>query len=55
MSESVRYELHYDAMTETYEIRRVEVIGVFDSREAARQYMIDTTEEREARDAERMP
>ncbi|HEX6020647.1 MAG TPA: hypothetical protein VFZ00_01545 [Solirubrobacter sp.] len=49
-AERVSYELHHDQLEETYEIRRVEVVGCFDSREAARQHMIDTTEERLARD-----
>jgi hypothetical protein len=51
MSESnVRYELIRDQMEQTYTIRRVEDIGPFATREDARQYMLDTVEERKARD-----
>lgn len=49
-SKSPRYELHHDQMEETWTIRRVEDIGPFASREEARQYMLDTTEERAKRD-----
>lgn len=45
-SSAPRYELHYDAMDEEWTIHRVEVIGPFASRSEARQYMIDTSEER---------
>jgi hypothetical protein len=41
-----RYELHYDQMDETYSIHKVETIGPFASREEARQYMIDRSDER---------
>lgn len=47
---SARYELHYDQMREKHRIERVEVLGEFDSREAARDWMIVTTADREARD-----
>lgn len=46
----VRYELHHDQLMGTCEIRRVEVVGTFDSREDARQYMLDNEAERHARD-----
>jgi hypothetical protein len=49
--ERVRYELKHDQLEEVYEIRRVELVGVFEAREAARQHMIDTEAERKARDA----
>lgn len=44
----IRYELHIEDMLgrREYVIRRIEEVGRFDSREEARQYMIDTTEER---------
>jgi hypothetical protein len=37
----VVYELHHDPLDEVYRIRRVEVLAVCESRDAARQWMID--------------
>ena len=48
-SDDLRYELHNTLYG--VEVRRVEVIGRFANRAEARQYMIDTTAERAARDA----
>jgi hypothetical protein len=48
-SDNLRYELHNTL--DGVEVRRVEVIGRFANRAEARQYMIDTTAERAARDA----
>lgn len=50
MPADVRYELHRDELEDTYEVRRIEVVETFDSREAARQFMIDTTAARQLRD-----
>lgn len=47
VSKSVpRYELHHDQLLGAYTIRKVQDIGPFLTREAARRYMIDSTEER---------
>lgn len=46
----VRYELHHDALEQTWEVHRVEVIGEFDSRAAARDFMVATTAQRKLRD-----
>jgi hypothetical protein len=42
----VVYELHHDTLDEVYRIRRVEVLAVCESREAARQWMLDHQDER---------
>jgi hypothetical protein len=42
----VVYELHHDQLDEVYRIRRVEVVAVCESREAARQWMLDHQAER---------
>lgn len=47
---AVNYELHHDQLECTYEIRRTETVGVFETRDAARQHMIDTKAKRELRD-----
>lgn len=41
-----RYELHHDRLMDLYEIRKVEHVGIFNSREEARQYMRDLNEQR---------
>jgi hypothetical protein len=45
-----RWELHHDQLEETWTIRRVETqeVGPFATREAARQWMLDTSAERKA-------
>lgn len=47
-SAGVRYELHPDKGTGTVTIHRIEteIIGPFKNRGEARQYMLDTSEER---------
>lgn len=52
---AVAYELHHDQLDGTYTIKRVEVFGVFDTRDAARQHMIDTEDERAQRDRPSLP
>jgi hypothetical protein len=47
--DDLRYELHNTL--DGVEVRRVKVVGRFANRAEARQYMIDTTAERAARDA----
>lgn len=47
----VRYELRRDQMEDLpFRIERVEVMGEFATREEAKQYMIDSEDERKARD-----
>lgn len=46
----VRYPLVRDVLPDEWVVERVETIGRFPSREEARQWMIDTTDERQARD-----
>lgn len=48
----VRYELRHDQMDdEPYRIERVQVIGHFSTREAARQHMLNSTDLREVLDS----
>ena len=44
------YELKYDQLMEMYTIHRTEVYGPFPTRDEARQFMVDTQDERRERD-----
>lgn len=46
----VRYELHHDQLFEVWTIQRVEILGPFESRAAARAFMLATEDARKARD-----